>query len=394
MINNSPLNSASENGRISYLDGMRGFGILAVLYYHFCLPHSEMLHKALRLGPTVTFFTVMDMFFVISGFLIGGILLDNKKSSNYYHVFYVRRILRIFPLYYGLIFIYAVIAVLKLYHPLHVSWMFKDPLPFAPFLCYLQNFWMLIRNSGRLGAPFLSPTWSLSVEEQFYFITPFLIKRTGKALPWVLTGLILTAPAVRTFLFLKITHSYHENAGVAAALLPSRWDGFFLGILGALWVRNENISLYFKRHRKLFISLFMALVSGALYLIYLEAHPWSRPMLFWGHTWMSCFYLFLILMFEWYPEGTLQKILSQKWLCFAGMRSYFIYLFHVPVLGFVNSVFFKFDGRMPVDTPEGFCAVILSVGIVFLLSMISWDFLEAPLIRFGKKLKYEKTYAV
>ena len=95
------------------LDGVRGLAILLVLIWHYVNrevdPNANIVLVYLKLAANVTWSGV-DLFFVLSGFLIGGILLDHRTCSNYFRVFYIRRVCRIFPLYFVLIFLFFTLS--------------------------------------------------------------------------------------------------------------------------------------------------------------------------------------------------------------------------------------------------------------------------------------------
>ena len=150
--------------RIPALDGLRGIAILLVLMYHsVCRGRSRLpwpVHAAGRLT-----WTGVDLFFVLSGFLIGGILLDAKASPRYFNTFYIRRVYRIFPLYF-----LVTGFVLLLYARFHLQpaeW--HGPLPWLRYLTFTAN-------AVYPGITDLGMMWSLCIEEQFYLVIPFVIR--------------------------------------------------------------------------------------------------------------------------------------------------------------------------------------------------------------------------
>ncbi len=163
-------------GKIREIEGLRGIAILLVTIHHFW-PHTEGGSFA-RLAPLAHLGWIgVDLFFVISGFLIGGILLDTKCQPGFFRNFYARRVLRIFPLYYALVVsLFVLIPVSQsLIHGVGY-WQSEfiqqsgSPLWYA---CYLGN----VRESitGVEPAYCLAPLWSVSIEEQFYLFSPLLI---------------------------------------------------------------------------------------------------------------------------------------------------------------------------------------------------------------------------
>src|SRR5260370_30220392 len=113
----------------------------------------------------------VDLFFVLSGFLIGGILMDSKDSPTYYRTFYLRRIHRIFPLYYLMIGLFVVGNLL-----LPNAFLFASPIPAWPFLFFLQNIGFGFTHAhARAAVP-----WSLAVEEQFYLLLPLVVRNLSR----------------------------------------------------------------------------------------------------------------------------------------------------------------------------------------------------------------------
>jgi peptidoglycan/LPS O-acetylase OafA/YrhL len=214
--------------RIPELDGIRGMAIAMVIVWHYFSAPSiangfpagsalAYLQAACRLS-----WSGVDLFFVLSGFLIGGILLDSRESPNYFRTFYTRRFFRIVPIY---------AAMLVLTHPL------MQPLDRHQvgrwWICplFLQNFWMAAKNDWGLWAV----TWSLAVEEQFYLTLPLIIRKVNlQTHVWLISAAIATSPVLRSLIFIFAPH--HLLA--AFVLMPCRADALLLGVLGAVLVRD------------------------------------------------------------------------------------------------------------------------------------------------------------
>ena len=169
--------------RVPELDGIRGMAILVVVIFHWVTLEAQSILPE-RIENVLSFgWSGVDLFFVLSGFLIGGILFDARDSSNYFKVFYMRRFYRIVPLYGAIC-----LTTLVIYYA-HLSthaWLFRGPkLPWYSYLTFAQNVWMVKLHT--LGYWQLAVTWSLAVEEQFYLTLPFVIRFTSrKTLPYVL----------------------------------------------------------------------------------------------------------------------------------------------------------------------------------------------------------------
>lgn len=142
------------------LDGVRGLAILAVIIFHSSLIPVQSFADKIVHGAALAGWAGVDLFFVLSGFLITRILIQTKESSNFFLNFYMRRILRIFPLYYLFLIL--------------VFYVFSQSVSFEfTYWTFLSN--ILIGRLGHFQSPALDITWSLAVEEQFYLLWPFLV---------------------------------------------------------------------------------------------------------------------------------------------------------------------------------------------------------------------------
>ncbi|HEX2917388.1 MAG TPA: acyltransferase [Edaphobacter sp.] len=216
---------------IPALDGIRGVAILLVLFAH--LLHSNnaptssgLINLILRLRNTG--WVGVDLFFALSGFLITGILYDSLSSPHYFRNFYVRRILRIFPLYYG------VLLVLSLIFRPHWS----NGRQFYLLLFYLQNtplWWHGPQSAAIRDAT--AHLWSLAVEEQFYLVWPFVVfwVRERRRLLWLAIGVALMAPAFRVLL---LAHGATFRA--TYMLTICRCDSLLAGAWLALAIRGPR----------------------------------------------------------------------------------------------------------------------------------------------------------
>jgi peptidoglycan/LPS O-acetylase OafA/YrhL len=235
---------AKPGERILVLDGIRGLAIAMVLVWHYItVPLSESSFPVLRFlsYSTLQSWSGVDLFFVLSGFLIGGILIDAKGSEHYFQTFYIRRAFRILPIY--------VVACLA-YFPVS-RWAvsgfqgtMKPAMPWYIYATFTQNFWLA---SGRWHV-WLSPTWSLAIVEQFYLTLPLLILLVPAKRLWgVAAASVIAVLAFRTIAYLQF---YPAWSNVAFYVLsPFRADGLLLGVLAAILVRSPG-RLAFVRERR------------------------------------------------------------------------------------------------------------------------------------------------
>ena len=158
---------------------MRGIAILLVVVWHYvgaplqAVPGPVALagFRSLRLA-----WSGVDLFFVLSGFLIGGILLDQRASPGYFKAFYARRFCRIFPVYFlwlGLFFALLALAPGFTSSPAFRH-LFDKPLPAWSYATFTQN--LVIARWETFGPDWLAITWSLAIEEQFYLLLPLMVR--------------------------------------------------------------------------------------------------------------------------------------------------------------------------------------------------------------------------
>jgi peptidoglycan/LPS O-acetylase OafA/YrhL len=327
------------------------------LYYVF---------KLLRLS-----WSGVDLFFVLSGFLIGGILLDARESPNYFKTFYIRRFCRIFPLYYLVVGILAIGQTFFVSNPLFVG-TFHWPV----YAAYLQNFWSAA--TGSLGPAFLAVTWSLAVEEQFYLTLPLLIRVTAsKALPWILAGIVILTPLIRIYIL------DHYGNIAAYVLLFCRTDSLCLGVLGALLVRSPDAMNAVEKSRRVINLLFFVVAAGVVWFLLKHPSPMTKVMSQAGYTLLAIFYWLVLLKGVLQPDGVIARILRLRALQELGILAYGVYLFHEPVRMICNG-----DRPPQFATLSAYSTVLLAFVLTIVLAKISWHFFEKPIIRIGHRFKY------
>jgi peptidoglycan/LPS O-acetylase OafA/YrhL len=390
-MGNSQKNDSTQSTRIPELDGVRGLAILLVLVWHYYvavpappLKEHELIFKSL-LGLT---WSGVDLFFVLSGFLIGGILIDNRDSDNYFSVFYIRRICRILPLYSILIFFFVIFMVyigFKISNGQKVGsgmgWLLRDFLPLGSYATFTQNFYMAAK--GSFGNHPLGITWSLAIEEQFYLILPFVIRFLPfHSLPYILPSLIILSPICRliilTFLNIPAISTY--------VLLPCRMDALLLGVFAAWIIRTVEIK---ERLRKnIWCLYFVFIILSAGIVLFSFKNPISYPLALsgLGYTWLAVFYFILILIVLLSENNKILSFFCFKPLRILGFLSYFIYLFHLTILGFIHH--FMLGESPNYFNSHGAFASTLALFITFFLATVSWFAIEKPIISIGHRYKF------
>jgi peptidoglycan/LPS O-acetylase OafA/YrhL len=374
-----------NNKRIVELDGVRGLAILLVLVWHYAfsqlrVPVGTALAYAQKL-LSMTWIGV-DLFFVLSGFLIGGILLDNRTAKNYFSAFYLRRALRIFPLYYLLLACFALLATNSTFADgPEFDWLMRDSLPMWAYFGYLQNF--VVAERGDMGSNWMAITWSLAVEEQFYLVLPALIYIVSKrALPWILGVLVVVAVFFRIVMFLN-----HHNAGLPGfVLLPGRWDALFIGVLGAYAVRQRE---FLNRIESLLPWLRALVLSGsaaAFAFLVSGQGIGSVGMTYGGYTIIAITSLGAILLALYSKRGWINALVSMRPIVWLGTVSYGVYLLHQPVSGLVHGLLRQQSPR--IDGLADLAVTGIGVAVTLVLASASWRYFEKPLVEIGHSAKY------
>ncbi len=372
--------------RIPELDGLRGVAIGLVLVVHLFTAPAAFIPRPhpvayLQIATRLSWSGV-DLFFILSGFLIGGILLDARGSKNFFKVFYFRRVCRILPIY---LFFCGLVVVLQLFvfphHQDTMEWMFASPMPWHSYLTFTQNIWMAHRNIA--GPAVLAPTWSLAVEEQFYLTLPLVVRFVRSAtLPYVLVAGIVAAPLIRLAMLLMMPQ---PQVGVYV-LLPSRMDDLLLGVLAAYLLRQPGIWAKFVTHRRIIWRVFFGLALG-LPLLTLTSNAYSFPMASIGYDWLALFYLSALVLALTDPGSWLGSALRWKWLMGLGIIAYNTYLFHTLSYGLLTAYL---RGHGPSMVNFGDLAVsLLSLGVTVGFAVASWHFFEKPIVRLGHSSHYQ-----
>jgi len=376
--------------RIPALDGVRGIAILLVLLRHAIFGLDAAMPGAEpSSGPLAWFLAAgqltwsgVDLFFVLSGFLIGGILLDARESPRYFQTFYFRRAYRILPLYF---------VTLAIFLFQHLPWMsaLMRPGRFQPleipgwaYATFTQNFWMAAL--GTLGLSSASVTWSLAIEEQFYLTIPWIIRKVRlRYLAAVLSAVLVAAPVVRVVLRLILG----GHAGIACYVLtPARADGLSLGVLCALLLRRERVWDWAVGNLRGLRIATVVLLFGVVFMTWKQYDAFSDAMTGGGYSWLAFFYAAFLLLAVVDTGGLLEKILRNRGLMGLGTLAYCLYLIHVSVMQSVrHPLMAHFAGSPRLAWVLG---GILGAGLSVVLAGLSWKYFERPLLRRGHRYQY------
>ena len=378
------------NNRSKELDGLRGIAILLVIAHHVLkradyFTANGFLHFITRLS--LVGWMGVDIFFVLSGFLITSILLKTREEKNYYKNFYARRVLRIFPLYYTAL---ALFLIAVKFVPT-VAETADSFIPYLPtFLLYQQNWLYLF---AIYPSAYLSVTWSLAIEEQFYLIWPAIVRIVNKhTLTWISAGIVILSLLIRTAAILLSPDS-EQLPVVFFYNTFTRFEGLALGALTAIFfVTPTNWQETAKRFA-LPVSIITMILF--LYLAFISSpagpHPLYRniPLGTIGYTLLAFSSAAMIVFLTSGTETSLiRKFFANGGLVFFGKYSYSMYLFHMPVALTLLDIMVK----AKVRGWEYYAAYsLLTVAITTVLALLTWNILEDPLLKLKRHFTNEPT---
>ncbi len=369
--------------RIPELDGMRGAAIAMVIFVHYfwfvLTPPTSKLVLDFQAATRLTF-SAVDLFFVLSGFLIGGNLLGARDSLNYFSTFYIRRFCRVLPIYFLFLALVGLAYVL-IYRPIgaRLDWVFSGNMPWYSYALFIQNFWAAKANNG--GPPILSPTWAFAIEVQFYLLVPALIRYVRKsALPYIFTSGIVIAPILRLYLI----HLSRTNLGATYVLLPCRMDSLFFGLLCAYYLRQPEIWKQLIERRDMVWCVFVILLAG-MPILNTKGIPFTLLWMAIGYEWMSLFFATVLILAVTNPDSRLSGVLRWRWLTGLGTISYGVYLFHVGIDGLCMGLI---SGHPLLLHWKDFGVTLLALAISISIGNLSWRYVEKPMMRWGHSRVY------
>lgn len=353
------------------LDSLRALAVLGVFVQHF-LSQGNIFVSTVPLGDLG-----VRMFFVLSGFLITGILLNARagirsgsisKATTTWH-FYMRRFLRLFPVFYvslavGLIFSQELRE--------YIWW----------FILYLQN----IQNA-RLGHfSFGAHLWTLAVEEQFYLVWPLFIFFISDRLLWPTMVLTMVLGVVSRVVFIGLDLTHFQ----ASMLTPSHLDTLGAGgVLAILYAQREKLSEQFSRTLRLCFLAGLTLLF-VVFTTKLAGFP-STPEFILGELGAGLVFMWVIGNAAIGFRGPLGWVLDMSLLQYLGKISYGLYVYHY----FVPRIALTIAERTGVVVPGSeWVQFLLYSTVSILIAMVSWHLMEQPILALKKKFSYEKLPAI
>jgi peptidoglycan/LPS O-acetylase OafA/YrhL len=361
------------------LDGLRGLAVMIVVWHNTASTGASVGHDAI--GRVLSLFSNMgwmgvQLFFVLSGFLITGILLDAKGAPRQFRNFYMRRVLRIFPIYYAVLFVAFIVLPALGYLP---EWSVANKSQQIWYWTYLAN-WELPIVGGGGG---LSHFWSLAVEEQFYLLWPLVvIGLQRRALSWLCVGLIVSAPLARAVL---INHDFEFAKWAAYEFTFVRWDALACGALLAIAVRYRPwLQVVMVAAPKAMLCALIYMAGYAALNHNFAAVEQGVAALNQSVAALLCAALLFRGIFSAQPTTSRwQVFLSNSMLRNIGKYSYAIYIFHFPIAVGLSLLWKQHFGDFQNAHPtlDNSLRVVVVALCAYLLAICSWHLLEQPCLK-------------
>jgi peptidoglycan/LPS O-acetylase OafA/YrhL len=355
------------------------------MYFHFAKVPSapSWINNKLILLSRFGWIGV-DLFFVLSGFLITGILLDAKGSSRYFKNFYARRSLRIFPLYYGVLAFFFLFAraIGGGYDPAEVALAHK----YQPwYWLYGTNF--LVARHGDWICEQVNHFWSLAVEEHFYLFWPTVVLLTSRrGFLYVCIGFIVGGLAVRCGY-----EAAHFNMFYADLLTPSRMDALAIGgLIAALARYPAGLVALVRPSRYIAVAGLLAIIVMAA--ITRDFHPRFAIVRTIGFTVLGFFFgAILILGINTPRTGVPGRILNSAVLRFFGKYSYALYVFHPLLFPIIRKWVPPqvLAGKIGA-TPALLAHILVCFAVSLAVALTSWHCYEKHFLKLKRFFEYRK----
>ena len=358
--------------RFPELDGIRGVAVSLVIAFHY-LGGGE---RSIVADPTIRWFldrgwSGVDLFFILSGVLIGGTLLDNKDREGFLRVFYWRRFLRIVPLYAALLGATAgLMAVTR----------DTSGLPWLAYVTFTQNIPYALSHDAH---GWLAATWSLAVEEQFYLLAPLAIGLLRRqSLVRLAVGVYVAALALRVAAFVSLG-GVGAGGPFSSFFTLCRFDDLMLGLMISLAMRDEAGRSWIRRSRGKLRATVLAVVCAVPAISWIDLRTGGIVGYTIGLNVYAAGYAALLLLAISFPAGWAGCAFRLPPLVWLGRRAYSLYLFHMPALSMGVLIVSAAGGGGYPFVERG-----VALALIIAWANLTWVVVEEPLIRWGHRASY------
>lgn len=351
-----PLLTHTARPHVTALDGLRGMAVLLVMASHYAGSLSVLGVGGVDRLPFRFGWAGVDVFFALSGFLITGILLDTRGTPGFFRTFYVRRVLRICPLYYA-----AILVVLLLQLGMGADHAWGDiagllsPGSLVWPAAYLENLAIALQGPSQTGI--LTHYWSLAVEEHFYLVWPLLVWACPR--PWLAS--VAGAAVVAPVLLRAAVLGHGVDPAWVMGLTPLRVDGLALGALASLILRSRLPAAARSRAASAVLAATVAVLI-ALVALRRTLSPADPVLWVGGYTLVSAGAAAAILLAS--GSGRMASMLSHPALRWFGRYSFGLYVWH-PII----AVLLLHSRSALVTAGQGSAAALLAVGFTLAVTL-------------------------
>ncbi len=379
-----PSGISIGHSAIEYLpsiDGLRGIAILLVVWYHapflfrdtagFPQEMFQGTFQRIFWGMSTAGWVGVDLFFVVSGFLISSILLRSREVGSSLQVFWYRRGLRILPL--AVLYLSILQLNTAFHNPLRILDSFDG---WLAYLFYFGNVHIALNGWQPVVVMIL---WSLAVEEQFYIFWPILVHYlTRRKLLFLSLMIIALSPLSRSL----VSTAYGYPAVYVFTLC--RLDALASGAVLALLFSNQNSRIQTVISCRKLAPLALVVLVSTFIIPFSPSFPQTRPVMFtlFGYTWIAIALAILVGASIGY-EGLGRSLLSNRVVTFIGKRCYGFYLWHALVAAVIR----KLVDALSVDIGFYGQLSLWLIGLLF-LATASWSFFERPILNLKRFVPY------
>ena len=355
---------AKPAARLVALDGLRGILALMVAASHYIgeVPHGVKL--------ALVGWIAVKMFFVLSGFLMAKVIVDHIGTPGFFATFYMRRACRTLPVYF--VTLALALGAAQLFQG--QVWVDADRLfPLWRYLTFTQTFEMIAR--GDHGSTWMTPTWTLTVEEQFYLVAPILCRLAGRR--HLMKALCVAAAASVAFRLLSFGLGVLPDMA-ALVLLPGVAHSMFIGMITALLLASNSIDL---SRYDVALRVSPLLILGVVMLAKIIGGDAGALYQCVGVPLVSvgCA-LYLASIVRGAPEALR---LRSSVLGALGRLSFGVYLLHMPVLGLMHGLIL--GGKPDIATVAEFGVTLAAMPVTLGLAWAVNRCVEEPMITYGRK---------
>jgi peptidoglycan/LPS O-acetylase OafA/YrhL len=398
----APESWLTDQARDPRLDGLRGIAVLYVMLYHLTFHQNARNVVDHGVSTFLSFgWSGVDLFFVLSGFLITSILYEHRASARYFRSFYARRFLRIFPLYYAVLAFFLIVMP-RLTTQAEAFWIPGGDQQTAWYWLYLSN--IHASFTGRFHHHFLDITWTLAIEEQFYLLWPLVVRLVPvRALVRACGAIVVLALVLRA-----VSVDLGANPVFLWTFTPLRFDTLALGALLALLWREPAERERLVRLGRVVAPLCLALLAGFALAVRLipefrwgidaslsagdafayTRHPLMQTL---GFTLLALLYGgLLVAALGAAPRSVAARLLESRLLRHFGKYSYALYLLHKFAAEIARNVY---DPNRHLDQPFLIGQAIfwvIGIALSLVIAWITWTVLEAPLLALKRYFPYEE----